>query len=360
MLDGRLVIRWNHYNNTSINNRGGDAGTIAQRITRIDITSTANFLLFNQAGSATPLVGQAIINGVTQPQSIGWIRVLNPGFTEQQVQDELAKELGLPYATLLNIQSAFGANTISATQDITAKGDELEINFNPMKYWTVSANAAQTQSINTNVATSINDWINQRLPIWTTIVDQAASLNWTPAQLAAEPQHLWWTHNYGGSQTPQQNYTSFVETPYAVTKQKQGKANPQIARYSAKISTNYQLAGLGSENPILKRFNVGGAFRWSAPLAIDYYGAQSLPAVITSLDPNKPIYQKAQYHIDAFVGYRTKLFADRIPMRVQLNVSDLQYSHSQLLPINAFPDGTPSAYRIMDPRKFVLTATFDL
>ena len=84
--------------------------------------------------------------------------------------------------------------------------------------------------------------------------------------------------------------------------------------------TNYQLAGLGSENPILKRFNVGGAFRWSAPLAIDYYGAQNLPAVITSLDPNKPIYQKAQYHIDAFIGYRTKLFADRIPARFQLNM----------------------------------------
>ncbi len=347
MFDGRVVLRWNHYNNTSISNRGGDAGTIAQRVTRIDITATAAFLLTTQAGG----------NGGT---IAGWVRQANPSFTPQQVTDEVARQIGVSTATQNALIQGFGAGTITATQDITAKGDELELNFNPTKYWTVSANAAQTQSINTNVATSINDWINQRLPIWTTIVDQAASLNWTPAQLAAEPQRLWWTHNYGGNQTAQQNYISFVQTPYAVTQQKQGKANPQIARYSAKISTNYQLAGLGSENPILKRFNVGGAFRWSAPLAIDYYGAQSLPAVITSLDPNKPIYQKAQYHIDAFIGYRTKLFADRIPARFQLNVSDLQYARSQLLPINAFPDGTPSAYRIMDPRKFVLTATFDL
>ena len=339
MFDGRMVLRWNHYENLSINNRGGDAGTIAQRVTRIDITSTAAFLLKTQATN--------------------WVTLLNPTWTTQQIADEVARQIGVSTALQNTLIQGFNAGTITATQDITAKGDELELNFNPTRYWTVSANGSQTQSINTNVATSINTWINQRMPIWTTIVDPSASLTWTAAQLAAEPQHLWWTHNYGGSQTPQQNYISFVQTPYAVTQQKQGKANPQIARYSAKISTNYQLAGI-TENRILKSFNVGGALRWSAPLAIDYYGVQTLPAIITTLDPNKPIYQKAQYHVDLVVGYRTKLFANRIPARFQLNVTDVQYGHTQLLPINAFPDGTPSAYRIMDPRKFILTATFDL
>ena len=339
MFDGRMVLRWNHYENLSINNRGGDAGTIAQRVTRIDITSTAAFLLKTQATN--------------------WVTLLNPTWNTQQIADEVARQIGVSTALQNALIQGFNAGTITATQDITAKGDELELNFNPTRYWTVSANGSQTQSINTNVATSINTWINQRLPIWTTIVDPSASLTWTAAQLAAEPQHLWWTHNYGGSQTPQQNYISFVQTPYAVTQQKQGKANPQIARYSAKISTNYQLAGV-TENRVLKNFNVGGALRWSAPLAIDYYGVQTLPAIITALDPNKPIYQKAQYHVDLLVGYRTKLFANRIPARFQFNVTDVQYGHTQLLPINAFPDGTPSAYRIMDPRKFILTATFDL
>ena len=348
MFDGRVVVRWNHYTDTSINNRGGDAGTIAQRVTRIDITSTAAFLLFNQAASPTliPANQTAIINGVAQPQTLGWIRVLHPTFTEQQVQDELGKEMGIPYNTMLALQSAFGAGTITATQDITATGDELELNFNPTKYWTVSANGAQTESINTNVATSINTWIQQRMPIWTSIIDPRTN---TP----------WWTTNYGTGQTAQQNYTSFVQTPYAVTQQKQGKANAQVARYSVKISTNYQLAGI-TENPILKKFNVGGAIRWQSAVAIDYYGAQQLPAVVTALDVNKPIYSKADTHIDLLASYRTKLFGDRIPARFQLNVSDLQESHTRLVAINAFPDGTPSGYRILDPRKWVFTATFDL
>ncbi len=345
MLDGRLVVRWNHYENLSINNRGGDAGTIAQRVTRIDLASNAGFLLFNQMYSPT-LLGAATINGVAQPQQVGWIRVVHPEYTEQQVQDETAKEFGMPFATILATQAAFNAGTITATQDITAKGNELEVNFNPTRYWTVSANGAETESVNTNVATSINDWINQRMPIWTSIVDPRYN---TP----------WWTTNYGGSQTAQANYISFVQTPYAVTNQKQGKANPQIGKYSAKVSTNFQLAGV-TENKLLKQFNVGGAVRWQSAVAIDYYGLQQLPAIVTALDVNNPIYQKSQYHFDMFVGYRTRLFGDRVPARFQLNVTDLQYSHAKLQAIDAFPDGTPSAYRIIDPRKFVLSATFDL
>jgi len=31
-----------------------------------------------------------------------------------------------------------------------------------------------------------------------------------------------------------------------------------------------------------------------------------------------------------------------------------------LLPTAVFPDGTPLAYRIIDPRQFILSASFDL
>jgi hypothetical protein len=32
----------------------------------------------------------------------------------------------------------------------------------------------------------------------------------------------------------------------------------------------------------------------------------------------------------------------------------------RLQAVAAYPDGTPNAYRIIDPRKFILSATFDL
>ena len=42
-----------------------------------------------------------------------------------------------------------------------------------------------------------------------------------------------------------------------------------------------------------------------------------------------------------------------------INVRNLNES-GRLQPIGAFPDGTPYAYRIVDPRLFILSASFDL
>ena len=62
-------------------------------------------------------------------------------------------------------------------------------------------------------------------------------------------------------------------------------------------------------------------------------------------------------------GFRSTiefLFSDRVRARFQLNVKNVQESGGGLQPTQAFPDGTPLAYRIIDPRQFILSASFDL
>jgi hypothetical protein len=149
-----------------------------------------------------------------------------------------------------------------------------------------------------------------------------------------------------------------VQTPYSVIRQLEGQANPQLRRYNFRVSTNYRLAGL-TDQGILKNFNIGGAVRWEAPGAIGFYGRQSLPASITDLDVKKVIYDKAHTYLDLAIGYRTKLFSGKVPTTIQLNVRDLTES-GRLQPIGAYPDGTINTYRIIDPRQFILSVTFDL
>jgi hypothetical protein len=48
-----------------------------------------------------------------------------------------------------------------------------------------------------------------------------------------------------------------------------------------------------------------------------------------------------------------------VPATFQLNVRDLTEG-GHLQPIAAYPDGTINTYRIVDPRQFILSATFDL
>jgi len=110
----------------------------------------------------------------------------------------------------------------------------------------------------------------------------------------------------------------------------------------------------------------------SIALAVPFSRAQTAQpaapnaATLAKYDRNKngvlePAEQAAMEadHVDAFVSYRTKLFADKIPATFRLNARNLQEG-GRLQPIGVYPDGTPNAYRIVDPRQFILQATFDL
>jgi outer membrane receptor for monomeric catechols len=133
---------------------------------------------------------------------------------------------------------------------------------------------------------------------------------------------------------------------------------PQVRRYRGNLTTNFRLAGL-SDQWLVKRFNIGGAVRYESKGAIGYYGLQELPAVVTDYDYQRPIWDKAHWYFDAFVGYRTRLWRDKIGATFQLNVRNLQEG-GRLQPIAAFPDGSAYSVRIISPRQFILSATFDL
>lgn len=356
MFNGKLVIRFNHYVNNQYNARNGDANTLAQRVLRhdIDVGQSDAFKLYTQATN--------------------WITAQNPTWNSAQVQAEVFNQIKLDPDRYSALVTDFQNGTLAATNDITGKGNELEINFNPSTYWTITANATDTQAINSNVSSSIQRYINERAPVWLTIVDPTINdsgnpNNNTPTSATTEgfpdliiPANSWWRHNYGGSQTAQQNFLSFVQAPLEVITETQGKSQPTLSRYSFRLSTNLQLAAVTNRH-VWKDIHVGGAIRWQSKQAIGYYGvdyqellANQLP--INHLDPNNPIWEGDQWYFDAFISYRTRFFHNRIGATFQLNVKNIQ-EPGGLKPIRAFPDGSAYAWRIIDPRQFIFSTTFD-
>ena len=63
--------------------------------------------------------------------------------------------------------------------------------------------------------------------------------------------------------------------------------------------------------------------------------------------------------MDLFTNYKTKLWHDKVAATFQINVRNLGQNIG-LQPIGAFPDGSISTYRIVDPQQFIFTASFDL
>jgi outer membrane receptor protein involved in Fe transport len=322
LADGKFIVRANWYEVKQPDRRNGTAGTIAQRSTRLDIFGQESHQL--------------------QDQATAWVTAQNPSWTRAQVDAEVARQMGLSPERLAYLETQFPP--LAATEDSVAKGKEVEINFNPTRFWTVAASGTETQAITTRVSSSIAEWIAKRMPIWTTIVDPRTNTRW-------------WTTQYG-SNSPSSYFAMDVLSPYNLLLQQQGKSNPQIRRYRAKLSTNFRLEGI-TDQRVLRKFNVGGAMRWEDKGAIGYYGLQQLPAIITDLDPNRPIYDKGRYYFDAFIGYRTKLWGGKVGANFQLNVRNL-HEDGRLQPVGAYPDGTPSTFRIVDPRLFIVQAKFEL
>ena len=343
LLDGKVSLRFTRYRTDQINLRNGDISTIAQRVLRADGLNAAD-------------------RWALQDRATDWVRELNPNFTEAQVKAEVARTMKLSQEQIDGLESAITNGRLAAIQDYVAKGDELEVNVNLSRAWTVSGSATRTVAINQNAGSTIEDWIATRLPVWESVEDPrfpdparpGRNLRWRTIAGSA-----YTAYGYDGTNSAATNYTTFVEGPLAVYRQLEGRPRPQMAKYNFRFSTRYNLSGF-TEHRVLRNTTVGGAVRWIDRKAIGFLGVQRLPAMITALDPAKPVYTPAETQVDLFVAYRTRLFADRVRANFQLNVKNAGEKGGGLLPTAVFPDGSPLAYRIVDPRQFILSASFDL
>ncbi|MEI7566526.1 MAG: hypothetical protein WCJ10_01735, partial [Opitutaceae bacterium] len=154
-------------------------------------------------------------------------------------------------------------------------------------------------------------------------------------------------------------YTTEYMATYKNLASNVGKPRSQEREYHFAAITNYDFT-----RGRLKDFGIGGAVRWESKAAIGFLaGAPETSGAFTgavlTLDNNKPVYDKARAYFDLSASYRLKFYGNKIQSKIQLNVQDaLENGRLQAIAVN--PDGNPYAYRIVDPRRFVLSMTFDL
>lgn len=323
MFDNRFFMRLTHQETVQIDKRGG-TGVLGTRAVSIDFDipgQTRNFDLYQSATN--------------------WALQRNPSLTLEQAQAQAAKDIGFSVEQI----AAFDGKSINDSSNSLSRGWELEMQINPTRNWTMKVTANQQEAIDSGVSVHIQNYINERLPIWTTIRNPAGN--------------LWWTTADGGD-VPANYYFTNVRTPLDLAITTQGKKKPQTREYSFNMLTNYRLAGIAGDRKWLRNVDVGGAWRWASKGAIGYLaGAPDADGVVRSLDRNKPVYDKAQSNLDLSLSYRTRLFKDRISARFQLNIRNVTENGS-LRGVAVNPDGQYWQYRIIDPRQFIFTTTFNL
>jgi hypothetical protein len=212
-------------------------------------------------------------------------------------------------------------------------------------------------------------WVSSRLAAWQkyTAPDLPTvytSSTGTPIYLG----NFWQAYGYDGNVTGASNINGWVNTQayynlvvasqLAVDEANNGGKAPNQREYSWNYLTNYVI-----DRGFLKHLGFGGALRYDGAATAGYYGnTTQLNSTGQIAAPNilEPIYTPGKYHIDAWTSYWFKLpmAGGKIKAKVQFNVADLT-SNGYLLPVSFNYDGSPAAERIIAPRQYTLSTTFE-
>jgi outer membrane receptor protein involved in Fe transport len=225
------------------------------------------------------------------------------------------------------------------TSDNVSKGLELEMTYNVTKNWRVMGNISKQDAKQSNIATPLTAFIENRLAYWKSI-----PAIWTGPYVG---QNVGW----GVGRTGEQQWNNDNNPYYLLYKSVDGQPSQQLAKWHASALTNYAFS-----DGTLKGFNVGGGVRYIAKSIIGDPQILDSSGTPIALDLAHPYYANARIAVDAWVGYKMKVYGNKYDLTFQLNARDLDQSGG-FQPIAANPDGTHSTYRIVQPRTFYLTTT---
>lgn len=308
-----------------------------------------------------------------------------PAAQETAVQAGAEAAWKLPYNYYTNLPGA-----LVPTQDTSAKGVEIQINYNS-KSWRNRFTFGKQETINSNGMTQYDAWYAVRVPL---MLNANAANFLTPAALAqyqsaataaghagsigyqtttgsfVDITNFWTGYGFGGisqndasgNTTPGNFFANNVTPNATLSKALNGQAAPGQRKYRWAYNTGYDFS-----SGMLKGFGVGGAERWESKSVIGYLGRPGgttlgssavNPNLLDTADVTKPVYSGANYYTDLFVRYKRRIWSDRLGWTLQLNVENVtEGGHLQVTAVNY--DGSPYAYRIIDSRKFTLTSAFD-
>lgn len=354
LFNNKLFARVTWFNASNQNERGSPGTAISRLTDNVDQT------LFR--GWARTI---AMINMGMDPTLTGFGTGLSPA-VEQQVKDAAEKIWKIPYTYYSQIGS------IGATRNAKAKGVEAEVNYNPTPNWTMKFTFGKQATYYYGVLKEFDILYNFRNPVWQAakaadyLLPQYQNLA-TYTTAGGRPVNLtnFWT-SYGfdtnvrldepsGNTNVDAYYRQVVFPQAQLARDLEGQQAPGQRKYRWSYLTSYTF-----REGLLKGFIVGGSERWESKSVIGYFGRASGAngTLIDVSDVGRPIYDSPNWYTDLMVAYTRKVLRDKVGMRVQLNVYNV-FEKGYLRPVAVNYNGEPYSFRIVDPRQFSLTTSFD-
>lgn len=361
LFDGKLYLKLTRFTTKTLGDQGTGIRTLGNR--------TLDSLIGRNQPNQRP--NQSTVRYFAEETVAARFKAQGVTPSAQQTFDAVAKFLSWTpeYLTVISREYGNRINTVDSC-DTSSRGYELEMTYNPSRNWRIKLTGSKASTRDDRIGTDIYDfWINN-IPKWGALRYDSVAGNgdgkgplWWSTQINTVFNQYLPNASLGvnGDTTiwDARIYTTEYMATYKNLASNVGKPRSQEREYHFAAITNYDFT-----RGRLKDFGIGGAVRWESKAAIGFLaGAPETSGAFTgavlTLDNNKPVYDKARAYFDLSASYRLKFYGNKIQSKIQLNVQDaLENGRLQAIAVN--PDGNPYAYRIVDPRRFVLSMTFDL
>jgi len=240
---------------------------------------------------------------------------------------------------------------LSDTSDLKAEGYEIEVTANPTRNLRLAFNASQGTVVRSNVAGGMGILVNnfraafESVPQGPRLSSQGNPLG---GELRAQGSTLYPSNSLFGARMANSRQAG----AYYLGQALDGSPTPEQSEWNFRFVSNYSF-----DEGRLAGFNLGGAYRWTDKSAIGYPNLNDPDVPVIIPDVSKPFWGDSQGYADMWIGYRTKLFDDKVDWRIQLNVRNV-FADGDPVPVQTQPDGSIARVAIPVPRSFVLSNTF--
>ncbi len=355
LLENKLFARINWFKASNDNERTNPGTSISRFTNNVDKT------LFRNWARTISLINMG--HDPVDTETFG--KDLTPS-EEDGLEAAAAAIWGLPYDYYDNLPGS-----IYATRSAVAEGMEVQLTYNPVKNWTIKFTGGKQETIYSNVLGEYFAWSDHRTPDWdgARAADhllpefQDLATYTTSGGTEVNLTDFWGSYGYqsnikidGDYPSAQDYFNEIVLPQVAIASDLEGQASKGQRKYRWSLLSNYKFQDGG-----LKGYSVGGSVRWEDKSVIGYYGRAN-PAIdgatdLTLADVSRPIYDEANTRVDLWVGYTKKLEND-MNLKLRLNVVDA-FEGGELQTVAVNYDGSANAYRIIDPRQFIFSASLE-
>jgi outer membrane receptor protein involved in Fe transport len=327
LFDGKLTLRATRYKTIQDNITDSRLGSVLSQVAQLEERIVEN-------------------NTLAAIRASGYVGIDHPNASPlfRQYLDRYNFRIGAANA---DGTRAADFTTLTGQAEITSavsEGYEFEAICNPRPNWRILVNAARQEAVRGPIGTDLDRILRDRAPEYAKPAVQSLAGGPIVTQTVA----TWVSQN--------------IDIPYRRTQLSVGQTTPELRKWRVNAVTNYDFTR-DTFGGRLRGWSIGGAARWQDKEAIGFTVINH-PTLGLVEDPTQPFFGSPDLALDTWIGYRRKIFRDRIDWRVQLNVKNV-LNENRLIPVKANPvavgdarNFTIGAYRIGEERTWELSSRF--